>query len=599
MSPERDDARARDAQSAALGVGGLPANGTPSGVAGGRADGVPGASRRIVALVLPELFFLGARELGARELGARRRAQPGNLGGGARTAVPAPPAAPGKKSAARPPSAVVLLPPERTQLEPSDRLAAVDAGALRLGVRPGQTVTEACAFVAALQVLPAKTADLYALLLELAEVLRPFCSAVALSEPDALLLDTTGIAHLQGGEVELCRELGARARELGHVSQIAVASGPRIAEAVARFGRLDAHGMRIVAPGEDAAQMAALPLGALVSAEQAAWFARLGLVDIAQLLELPPSTLSARLGPRAPELLALARGQDDAPLTPCTFPRELELSLEWDEALVGLEPLLFVLRGVASRVSARLQGRGEAATFLELRLRHDKSISRFRSGEAETTLTFELSSPIHRDVEFERVLRTRLERTRLPAPTLGLFLRVSRLCAQTPVQLELGTRGASRRLQDLPVLLSELETDVGEGNVGLLALRDAHAPEARGELVPAGRFKERTRAGARRPPASEQTSPVDPLARATRLFEKPVPLSVPLRVGESFVLGQGYYSIEKLEFATRLDGVSWWTNSVQSRDYVWAWLSGAAGGLQALLFVDRRTRKAYVQGLAD
>ncbi len=87
--------------------------------------------------------------------------------------------------------------------------------------------------------------------------------------------------------------------------------------------------------------------------------------------------------------------------------------------------------------------------------------------------------------------------------------------------------------------------------------------------------------------------------RATRLLAAPVALPVPLRVGESFVLGQGYYTIEKLEFATRLDSVSWWTSAAHSRDYVWAWLSGSSGGLQALLFVDRRTKRAYVQGLAD
>lgn len=594
MSLETEDARARDAQSEAFGRGHLGQDGARAGTDRGDQTRVPGAisasaPRRIAALVLPELFLMAAG-------GQERQTLSAVTAGGA--AVPAPRGSREKKAVARPPRAVVLLPEGRSQVEPSDRLSAVDPAALRLGVRPGQTVTEACVFAAALQILPTDRAALHALLLELAEVLRPFCSCVAIAWPDALLLDTSGIAHLHGGEAELCREIGARARELGHVSQIALASGPRVAEAVARFGRLDARGMRIIAPGQDAEEVARLPLGALLSQEQAVWFARLGLVDVAQMLALPANTLSARLGPEAPKILALARGQDDEPLTPCDFPRDIELTQEWDEALVGLEPLLFVLRGIASRVSARLQGRGEAATFLELRLRHDPSISRFRGGESTTTLSFELASPIHRDVEFERVLRTRLERTHLPAPTIGLSFRASRLCAQTPVQLELGTRGASRRLQDLPVLLSELETDVGEGNLGLLTLQDAHAPEARGRLEPLGRSKERPRAG-RRPPGSEAKAHPDPLDRATRLFEKPVALSVPLRVGESFVLGQGYYTIEKLEFATRLDGISWWTNTVQSRDYVWAWLSGATGGLQALLFVDRRTRKAYVQGLAD
>jgi len=464
-------------------------------------------------------------------------------------------------------------------------------------------VTEACAFVASLRVLGLPPGQIDVLLLELAEVLRPFSNAVSIVWPDLVLLDVSGIAHLHGGELELCRELITRARELGHASQVAMAAGPRIAEAVARTGRLDARGARVIAPGEEAAAMRELPLRALLSAEKAAWFARLGLIDVEQLLALAPSTVAARLGEGAGRVLSLARGQDDEPLTACEFPREIEVSLGWDDALSGLEPLLFVLRGVASRVSARLQGRGEAASELELCLRHDPGISRYRGGPAETKLCFELSSPVYRDVELERILRTRLERTTLPAPTVGLFFRASRLCPQAPVQLELGTRGASRRLEELPVLLSELETDVGADSLGLLRIEDAHAPEARGRLEPLGRRPQKARP--RKPgrsqnqPSEPTTAPSDPLDRATRLLTPPVALPVPLRVGESFVLGRGYYTIEKLEFATRLESISWWTSSAQSRDYVWAWLSGSSGGLQALLFVDRRTRHAYVQGLAD
>ena len=494
----------------------------------------------------------------------------------------------------------MLLPPGREQVEPSDRLSAVTPKALQYGVRPGQTVTEARALLAALGVLALDPVRLDALLLELGEVLRAFGSSVSLAWPDVVLLDVSGVGHLYGGELELCREISARVHELGYASRVAIASGPRLATAVARLGQLDARGARVVPPGEEASAVRQLPIAAFAPPEQTAWFARLGLLDMAQLLALEPSALGSRLGPAAPHILALGRGIDDEPLVPLAFPREIRVSLEWDEGLVGLEPLLFVLRGLASRVSARLGGRGEAASFFELCLRHDSAISRYRGTPLETKLTFELSSPIFRDVEFERVLRTRLERTNLPAPTLGVTLEVSRLSERALVQLELGTRGASRRLQDLPVLLAELETDVGAENLGILSIEDTHAPETRSRLEPIGSRSISSRSARSRASAGEaKTRAPDPLARATRLFQTPAALPGPLRVGESFVLGRSYYTIEKLEFATRLDSISWWTSSAQSRDYVWAWLSGSSGGLQALLFVDRRTKRAYVQGLAD
>jgi protein ImuB len=370
---------------------------------------------------------------------------------------------------------------------------------------------------------------------------------------------------------------------------------------MARFGQLDARGTRVVLAGEEASVVRKLPLAAFLDGDQVAWFAKLGLLDMAQLLDLPFSTLGARLGPEAPSILALARGVDDEPLVPLAFPREIRVALDWDEGLVGLEPLLFVLRGLSSRVSARLGGRGEAASLLELCLHHDPAFSRHRGTPLETKLTFELSAPIFRDVELERVLRTRLERTTLSAPTLGVTLEVSHLSERAPVQLELGTRGGSRRLQDLPVLLAELETDVGAENLGILSIEDTHAPETRSRLEPIGPRRTKPRpTGSRAATAREQKhAPPDPLSRATRLLGTPAALPGPLRVGESFVLGRSYYTIEKLEFATRLDSISWWTSSAQSRDYVWAWLSGSSGGLQALLFVDRRTKRAYVQGLAD
>ncbi len=58
------------------------------------------------------------------------------------------------------------------------------------------------------------------------------------------------------------------------------------------------------------------------------------------------------------------------------------------------------------------------------------------------------------------------------------------------------------------------------------------------------------------------------------------------------MLGQGYYTIEKLEFTTRLDGISWWTNSVHSRG-MYGPGSPAPRGLAGTLV----RRSTHAQGL--
>jgi hypothetical protein len=79
----------------------------------------------------------------------------------------------------------------------------------------------------------------------------------------------------------------------------------------------------------------------------------------------------------------------------------------------------------------------------------------------------------------------------------------------------------------------------------------------------------------------------------------PVPIVVPLRVGEGFALGGSYYTIERLYFAERLDLIKWWTSESSSRDYLWAWLMSSHGGTEALIYVDRKSGRAFVQALSD
>ena len=539
--------------------------------------------RRIASVVLPDLLCELARarvELESELRGAtllRRKQQP---------------------------LAVVLLQPGE-EVEATSQLDAVNGAARRYGVRPGQTVAEACALLASLFVQEVSREAVEQELGRLAEMALRFGATVALEAPDTLWIDITGSAHLVGGEEALAEELLEQLRGLDYRARVAIAGGPLLAQASARWS---GRSVRIV-PSQSPAAIAQLPVVALpLEAEQASWLARLGILTWGDLAALPRSAAGSRLGENATRILDLCAGHDSAPLQAYEPPRLITETSSWEDPVDGAQPLVFVLRGLVSRLSQRLQGRGEAAQVVELDVQHDRSIARLRGVEPSATLRFDLASPLWREGELLRVLRSRLERYELLAPSLGLSLRAPVITRALPLQLDLargasrlGVAGPGRGPEMLPVLLAELMADIGKERVGILEKVDAHRPEAASRLsAPSPQVL----APPKKKPSVPQEGAVKPIeVRApTRLYAEPLPLSqATFRPGATLAIDRRLYSIERVQFEQRLDGVEWWTDAPTSRDYLRLWLErdGRKGGLEALVYVDRQTGKRYLQAVYD
>lgn len=566
----------------------------------------PESLRRIVALVLPELLLEVAVS----------------------TAPPR----------ARGPWGIVLLEPGETTepleepLRPTARLTAVSASARRCGVREGQTIAEARALVAGFEAVRLHPILVEQALAVVAEVALGFGATVSLRVPDTVWVDVSGSAHLFGGEAALAEELSERVRALGHVVRVAVAPGPELARAVARWAPPDHRGKGVHSvPAEGAAHaVRELPVVALPLGEEAQSFLlRLGVLTLGDLAALPRSTLTTRLAGEVARALDLALGIDPTPLVPYRLPETVIEELGFEYGVEGSEPLLFALRGMAARLAARLTGRGMSAEKLVLTLAHDRSIARLRGAKEKTELRFALSSPLAREEDLRRVVSSRLERTRLPAPTVGVRLEAPVMVPLVARQLELGETlaGGTDVERELPVVLAELVADVGESRVGVLTVLDAHRLEARSMLAPAlVRAKPRTRrAGTRgsagRVPGPRSTTPLavhvsgtplpvlegslaessDGVARAplTRLLPEPLRFEGALRVGTTVAFEQSLYTIEALHFEHRLHAVEWWNGAPITRDYVRVWLKGTDGVIEAMVYVDRSSGKRYLQAIAD
>lgn len=552
-------------------------------------------ARRIAAIVLPDLVT----ELAAESLGVAKGVH-----------------APASRHEL-PPFGVVLTQRAKGDgdVEPVLATALLDAAsaeASRFGVRPGQSIAEACVLLSRLKVVELSRENLRAALGRVAEAALAFGATVSFEPPDTVWVDVTGAAHLFGGEEALATELASRVRALGHVVRVAVAGGPRLAQALARWGSPGAargeRGVSVVSREHTRRAMAALPIAALpIAVDQVAWLARLGVLTLGELAKIPRAAAAARLGEQADRALDLAEGKDDAPLVAYRPPSLLVERSEWDEPASGIEPLLFVLRGLVARVSARLAGRGEAAQKLVLVVEHERATARHQGVPYEKELVFDLASPLWRPEEMQRVIVSRLERLRLEAPSLGLRLEVPAIIRALGRQLDLsrvsGGVTGQRGLESLPVVLAELAADIGRERLGVLALADAHRPEKQSELVPA-----LDSPAARRPKKTKREPlPVRKvrslrgarLGAPTRLLPQPVPLEVALRVGATLRVEHRLYTIERIGFVERLEAVEWWTAAPVARDYLRLWLAGTEGGLDALVYVDRESGKRFLQAIAD
>ncbi|HEY1695892.1 MAG TPA: DNA polymerase Y family protein [Polyangiaceae bacterium] len=432
------------------------------------------------------------------------------------------------------------------------RLDVVSAEARAAGIRVGQTVAAARAKHGELRVRVVAEDAVAGALARVAEVALAFGPVVGFDAADDVVwVDVGGCAHLHGGEEELARALEARVRDVGHACRVAVADGPRIASAVARFGAARAGTPHRVPPGEGAAAMRALPVAALALDDDATrWLVDLGLRRCGHLQELPRRALGTRLGARAHDVMQLLDGEDRAPFTawrPPVLPEE-RVELEWGAE--STEALAFVTKALCDRMAARLRGRAMAAARLELVLGLDRALC--DGADPVNLLAVVLPSPLAAAADLLAVVRTRLERHVLTAPVLRVSLRATELAAAEGRTLGL-LDPEPRADRVLPRLVAELSADLGAARVGVLSLVDRWSPDERTRLVPYG------------------ASPPSPRHPLTTSALEPTRLVVPRPVGRG--------ALRELHVLARYEAVEWWRRGHQRRDVASAWVGAGEGAL--------------------
>jgi len=199
------------------------------------------------------------------------------------------------------------------------------------GIYSGMVVADARALLPSLQVIDNKPGLSTTLLNGIAKWCIRFTPAVAVDEPDGLILEATGCAHLWGGEKAYLTDIITRLNNLHYTVRAAIADTIGAAWALARFSQDNP----IAGNGEQSTALLPFPAEALrVEPQLVERLYKLGLRQLNQFIGMPRSTLRRRFGPGFLKRLDQALGHEEEIIQP------VQPVIPYQERLVCPEPII-------------------------------------------------------------------------------------------------------------------------------------------------------------------------------------------------------------------------------------------------------------------
>jgi len=398
------------------------------------------------------------------------------------------------------------------KIKGGERLVAINAAAQKRGLVSGMAVADARALHPALA-LEENDATADALMLAaVADWHRRFTPLAALDPPDGVMLDVTGAARLFGGEANLLDEIERRLNAQGFCARTALAPGPALARALARFSNI-----RLAPAGaaqEDLDAIAAkLPIAALeLSDPRRAALARAGLRSVGDLLTRPRAPLAARFGQETLTRLDALACRIRDPITPRFEAPDYIAERRFPEGLTRLSDIEATLETLASELCLLLERHGVGARRLEAALYRVDGVVRHVAVGA--------SRPLRDPLRILALLRERLATLGEDGLDTGYGFDVLRLCASV-VEREDGEQASLEggalvvpEGGDLSDLIDRLGARLGPRRVLRLYSRDRHLPEFAVAAAPAA-YPE---------PAAPARRGFCAPTRPLRLFERPEPI---------------------------------------------------------------------------
>ncbi len=350
---------------------------------------------------------------------------------------------------------------------------AADVAAQAAGLRPGMPVTKARVLAPGLIVQAADPAADAEALGRLAAWLLRFAPIVAPDPPDGIVIDSTGVDHLHGGEVAMLDGLVGRLAMSGIAARGAVADSWGAAHALARHADLPT----IVAPaGHGRAVLEPLPLDALrLAASTVARLRTLGFERIGELLDQPRAPLTLRFGPEIGRRIGQALGETAEPIEPIRSPDLVEVRRVFAEPIGAAETIARYIRKLVVQLCERLDERGLGARRLDLVChRVDDRVQAVRIG---------LAMPVR---NVERLTRLLCDKIETIAPGFGIeAMTLAATGAEPLASKQIVSRLVEESERDVADLIDTLTNRVGAHAVYRLAPVASDVPERSVCRIPA------------------------------------------------------------------------------------------------------------------
>ena len=474
------------------------------------------------------------------------------------------------------------------------RIVSVNAAARALGVKPGLKRATALALAPQIVLGQADAGRDAAALLPVAHAALAFTPSVSFqpaslpgAAADTVLLEVQASLRYFGGLERLRRAIAVALVPLGHVVHTASAATATGAAILAR-----------VEPPPQCPDLAATRLALeaapvwLLGPGREHWEALqgMGLRNLGDLLGLPRAGLARRFSEAMLVEIDCAFGRRPDPRESIVLPPAFESRLELFARADTTEQVLHGASLLLERLIAWLAAQHAFVRRFKLLMHHESRWQQSDRTPQATALEIALAEPSRDSAHLLVLLRERLARVQLPAPTLELCLQAEDISKRAPPNAELFATAQGEH-EGLTRLIERLQARLGAGQVQRLAALEDHRPERasalrEAEASGAGRSRpsgarpgEKKRAHGGPAPAAGAQAPDDGSAAPRPVWlQSAQPLaeqaSRPLFEGRPLQLLSGPERIE----------AGWWDSALAGRDY---FIAAAADGALVWIYRER------------
>lgn len=388
----------------------------------------------------------------------------------------------------------------------------------------------------------------------LAESCQRFTPMIALRQGEAIFLEIGKSRHLFSEE-SVTQRLLALAKRFGFQNaEVAIEDNAALAFAVVRhFGK---SGMRwqmlpLSALLELAAPFESDPDEQKIIRRLISLLTALGIRNIGEFCALPTQTLASRFGKEAVELSSRLQGR--VPLSWPGFHPEPQIIEKIEQTAENLEGLVFVLRGLVDRAMARLRGRAQRASVIQVGFELERWSSSSRKREWKVEFSLPQGSSVGILPILQEQLSFQLQREPLDAPVETVWFEILETVPGRGAQRDFFSQKEEQE-EALESLFARLSQKLGENQAYVARPVDRYLPEKA--------YERSNEFFSARIPSTAATP-----ARPSRLLKAPEPVLIRGRklskAGK--VWPEKIWEITQWEGPERISG-EWWKEGFD-RDY--------------------------------